>query len=354
MRLKEFAVPAEDILFLDRQAVTACLNRIDLLGVTEQALLDQAAGNTLIPAEGYLAWDNSTGAYSRAIAMLGALRRSGGPVYGMKLINASVGNPAKGLERAGGLSFLFDPETARPVLIAEAGYLSAMRTAAYTMVSLRHLGPQRWDAVSLIGTGTLARAHVDLLAAAFPEVGRVTVTDISAGRAAECASWAAQAHPRLPVTVAGSAREALAAAPVTITVTTSSESYIPAGWIRPGSFLAHVSLADLTEEVFLGAEAIYGDDLELIVDNPRRILGRLLADGAVTLPSIREAPRTGFGRAVTGTLGQVLAGTAPSIRPGDGYVVSNPFGMSILDVALIDAVYQAALGQETGQRLRLV
>jgi N-[(2S)-2-amino-2-carboxyethyl]-L-glutamate dehydrogenase len=42
------------------------------------------------------------------------------PIYGMMLINASVSNPAKGMERAGGLSFLFDPETARPVMIAEA------------------------------------------------------------------------------------------------------------------------------------------------------------------------------------------------------------------------------------------
>jgi len=272
----------------------------------------------------------------------------------MKLINASVSNPAHGLERAGGLSFLFDPETARPRLIAEAGYLSAVRTAAYTMVSLQHLGPANWSAVSIIGTGTLARAHVDLLAAAFPAVGRVTAFDRSTERLAEFAKWAAQHHPGLTVETVGSARDALAASSVTVTVTTSDEPYILRDWIGPGSFIAHVSLADLTEEVFLGAQALYGDDLELIADNPRRILGRLLAEGAATLPGSAEAPSAGPGRAITGTLGQVLLGTVDAIRPDTGYVVSNPFGMSILDVGLIDAVHRAAVEQGIGQRLGLL
>jgi N-[(2S)-2-amino-2-carboxyethyl]-L-glutamate dehydrogenase len=344
----------EDTLFLNRGAVLACLAQIDPLQVTAKVLHDQAVGRAEIPAEGYLAWDNSEGAYTRAIAMLGALHRPGGPVFGMKLINASISNPAKGLERAGGLSFLFDQETARPRLIAEAGYLSAVRTAAYTMVSLKFLGPQEWDAVSLIGAGTLARAHVDLLSVAFPDADRVTVSDLSAERVTGFTQWAARSHPRLKVKAVGSVREALAASSVTVTVTTSNEPYIPAEWIQPGSFLAHVSLADLTEEVFLGAQAIYGDDLDLIADNPRRILGRLLKEGAVTLPGTVGAPATGPGRVITGTLGQVLLGTAKAIRPGSGYVVSNPFGMSILDIGLIDAVYRAAVEQGIGQRLNLL
>lgn len=130
----------ESLIFLSRPAVLACLDKLDPVEVAADVLRVQAAGRTEIPAEGYLPWTNSDGAYSRAIAMLGALHREEGPVYGMKLINAAVNNPSKGIERAGGLSFVFDPETARPKLIAEAGYLSAVRTAAYTMVSLRALG----------------------------------------------------------------------------------------------------------------------------------------------------------------------------------------------------------------------
>ncbi len=344
----------ESVLFLNRPAVLACLDRIDPVEVAAEVLRDQAAGRTEIPGEGYLPWSNSNGAYSRAIAMLGALRRPDGPVYGMKLINAAVDNPARGMERAGGLSFVFDPETARPRMIAEAGYLSAVRTAAYTMVSLRALGPERWDGITLIGTGALARAHVDLLVRTFPEVRRVVVADLSDKRSAELAQWAAEKHPQLRVSVAATTAEAIGATSVTVFLTTSNEPYVPTGWINPGTFLAHVSLDDLTEEVFLGAEALYGDDLDLIGENPRRILGSLLQQGKVARPGADGAPATGAGRAITGTLGQVLLGQAPAVRPGTGYVVSNPFGISILDVGLADAVHRTALDAGLGERLELL
>ncbi|MFI5776159.1 hypothetical protein [Nocardia sp. NPDC051570] len=343
----------ESVLFLDRPAVRTCLTELDPVAVAAEVLRLQAAGRTEIPAEGYLPWHNSDGAYSRAIAMLGALRRDDGPVYGMKLINAAVNNPARGMERAGGLSFLFDPETARPVLIAEAGYLSAIRTAAYTMVSLAAVGPQHWDAITLIGTGALARAHLDLLVRAFPEVRRVVVFDLNPTHSTRLAEWMREAHPQLTITVAAGVREAIAATSVIVTLTTSDEPYIPAEWLERGQIIAHVSLADLTEEAFLGAQAIYGDDRTLIEDNPRRILGRLLQEGKVSWPAAPGAPAIGLGRPVNGTLGQVLLGEIPAVRPTDGYVISNPFGMSILDVGMVDALHRKAIELGIGDRLGL-
>ncbi len=344
----------ESLLFLNRTAVMACLDKVDPVEVAAGVLRDQAAGRTEIPAEGYLPWTNGEGAYSRAIAMLGALHRESGPVYGMKLINAAVSNPSHGLERAGGLSFVFDPETARPRLIAEAGYLSAIRTASYTMVSLRELGPERFESVTLIGTGALARAHLDLLTRSFPDTRRVVIFDLSAERSEELVRWTAERHPQLEMSVAPDVTAAVGASPVVVTLTTSNEPYLGTGAIRPGSFLAHVSLADFTEEVFHGAQALYGDDLELIADNPRRIMGRLIQEGSVALPGTDGAPQRGPGRAINGTLGEVLLGRVPAVRPTDGYVLSNPFGMSILDVGLIDAVHRTAVDLGVGDTLDLI
>ena len=204
----------ETMLVLDRAAVQQCVRGLDPVTIVEEALVYQANGQTEIPPEGYLAWENGEGAYCRSLAMLGALKGKQRPVYGLKVINAAVSNPRHGIPRAGGVSFLFDPETARPQLMAEAGYLSALRTAAYSMASLRHLGPQRFDAVALIGCGPLAQAHLELIARYFPEVRTAHLHDLNQATARQLGDWWSQQVPSGSAQIHAEARSVVAAAPV--------------------------------------------------------------------------------------------------------------------------------------------
>ncbi len=349
----------EDLLFLDRAAVIACAAQMDLCETTARALGHHAEGAVRMPAEGYLPWTNEAGGQCRSLAMLGAVEPPGEvPVRGVKIINAATTNPALGAERAGGVSLLFDHRTARPVVIAEAGWLSAARTAAYTMVSLRHLGPTEWDALSIIGCGTLARAHLTLLETQFPQAETVHLYDTDPTRAANLAEWLGRHYPRLHTHIAPSAQAAVGATRVVVTTTTVDTGFVPATWLNPGTFIAHVSLSDLLPDAFVTAEALYVDDVALVADNPRRTLGALLRDGLITAPGTgpQNGNIPGGGAAVpevNGTLGQVIAGRIPAVRPHHGHVISNPFGMAILDVALLEAVHQVALRAGIGQRLCL-
>ncbi|WP_063784291.1 hypothetical protein [Streptomyces sp. SBT349] len=333
----------EKVRVLDRAQVRRCAARLDPVEVTEDILRRHARGQVMLPAEGYMAWNNSEGAYSRSIAMLGALTGPE-PAYGIKLINAAVSNPSKGMERAGGMSILFDPETARPYLLAEAGYVSALRTSSYTVASLRHLGPETFDAVSIIGCGALARSHLALIARYFPDVGRAHVHDIVPERAAAFTEWAAAHVPSVTVRTEPSARSCAAASQVVITLTVSDRPYASHDWFRPGTFVAHVSLDDLREDVFVKAERLWVDDLGLIEENPRRILGRLLQERVVVAAD----------GGITGSLGEVLTGEVPASRPTCGVVVSNPFGMSILDVGMVDAIGRTAEADGIGTRIDLL
>ncbi|QES47482.1 ornithine cyclodeaminase [Streptomyces venezuelae] len=349
----------EQLLFLDRAAVRACAAGIDPVTAVEDVLRAHAAGRTELPAEGYLPWTNSQEAYCRSIAMLGSV---GGAdpaaptAYGMKLINAATSNPAAGRDRAGGVSFLFDPETARPAVLAEAAYLSALRTGAYTMSSLRHLGPEHFEAVSLIGCGAQARTHAELLARYFPAVRALHVHDLLPERAAAFAAWAGQRGLPFTVTPYARAAEAAAASTVVVTLTITDTGYLAPEDLRPGTFVAHVSLDDLLPEVFDRAQALYVDDVELIRENPRRVLGRLLGEGRVLAPggATKPAGAQPGATVIRGSLGEVLTGAVPAERPGDGIVVSNPFGMAVLDVGLLARVYARAAAEGLGTRLDLL
>ncbi|MEU0561054.1 hypothetical protein [Dactylosporangium sp. NPDC006015] len=344
----------DEILIIDRDTVERCLAKQDPVALVESMLHHHAAGGTVLPAEGYLAWRNGVGAYTRAIAMLGGSDTSSGRTYGMKLINASVSNPGLGIERAGGFTVLFDPETARPTALVEAGFISAERTAAYTMSTLRVLGPAGFDEVSIVGCGTLARAHVRLLHRYFGAVRRIHVHDIDPERARRFASDVTGRFPEYTVDIHPDVHSCVSASQVLVTLTVSDTPYIEAGSLRPGTFVAHVSLDDLRPEVFERAQAVYVDDLGLVCDNPRRILGALIRDGRVAVPGTSDAPGSGPGRAITGAYGDVLRGALPAVRPDDGFVVSNPFGMAVADVVMGRAVADLARAEGLGVMVDLL
>ena len=350
------ALTEPDILVLDRNAVRAGLAGLDPVAVVEAVLREHAAGHTVLPAEAYLPWTNAVGASARCVAMPAAVVSGRRATYGLKVINASLSNPGRGLDRAGGITLLFDPETARPHVLADAALLSAVRTAAYTVASLRHLGPEVVDAVTMLGCGALARAHLELLARYVPELRTVHVYDVDQQRATRFARWAGRAAG-VDVVVERTARAAVGATQVLVTLTTSDEPYLAASWLRPGTFVAHVSLDDLCRDVFTTAEAVYVDDVDLVRDNPRRVLGRLMSEGVVTAPGSPVRSIAGCAvsdaRPLTGTLAGVLAGTDPVVRPGAGTVVSNPFGAAVLDVALLAAVVAQLAPNDGHQRLRL-
>ena len=339
---------ADELLVLDRAMIERCLRDVDALDTVERCLRAHHRGHTELPDEGYMAWANEHGAYSRSVAMLGAVHEAGRHLFGLKVINAATSNPARGLDRAGGLALMFDPDTARPRLMAEAGLLSALRTAAYTAISLRHFGPPEPTSVSVLGCGALARMHLQVLAASTASLTTAYVYDVAPERATDLAAWARRRTPGLAVQVAGDPAACVASSEVLITVTISATPYIPMSWFAKPTFIAHVSLDDVLPETFAGASAIFVDDEEMVAANPRRILGQLICSGAVGRSGSGARPR------LTGSLGQVLAGEVEGVRPAAGHVISNPFGLAILDVALLGAVEDAARRLGEGIRMNLV
>ena len=339
---------ADIVRVLDRSTVVECLRGVDPVEVVARTLVAHSEKQTVLPAEGYLSWDNSEGAYTRSLAMLGGLVAQTPPLYGLKVVNASTSNPSRGIERAGGMMMLFDPETARPRVLAEAGLVSALRTAAYTVLSVQRLGPVEVPALSMLGCGTLARVHLRLLASHLAELRTVHVYDVVPERAEALAGWAAEELPGLDVVPAADARACVAASRVLVTLTVSDEPYIGPDWFDGPGLIAHVSLDDLARPVFEHAQSILVDDVDLVVENPRRILGALVSEGVVA------AAPGGPGPVIAGTLGELVAGRLRVDRPQEGLVVSNPFGMAILDVALLGEISREAEVADRGFELDLV
>jgi ornithine cyclodeaminase/alanine dehydrogenase-like protein (mu-crystallin family) len=330
----------DGIRYLTRVDVIRAAAEVDPVTVVWDALLLHAEGRTTLPDEAYLGWETANGAFARSIALPGALWGPQ-PAVGIKLINSSLANPARGLPRAQGVTVLFDRDTAYPVAMMEAAYLSALRTSAYTALSVQLLGPPAAAAkVAVIGCGALGEAHVRILADARPGSWFAVYDQAAERRDALVAAMSAEGVDCRPV---GSAEDAVRDAGVVVTTTTTTTGYLPHAWLSPGALVAHVSLDDALTDVVRLADLVIVDDWSLVSTDSRRLLGRMYRAGELLGPEGEAFGTTATAtRQVDATLADILAGRHPGRQSPGQIVFSNPFGMGILDVAMAAEVLRVA------------
>ncbi|MFI6726024.1 ornithine cyclodeaminase [Streptomyces atratus] len=326
--------------YLDGVTVASLCARIDPLEAVTEAFLAVRANRSGVATEAALRWTAPDGAAARSL-VLPAWHEG---AYGCKIINASLGNPDRGLPRAAGLILLYDRETAEPVCIMEGAYISALRTAAVSVAALRAVRPlPTVDRVALLGCGRQARTHLDLLAA-HGAVKSVIAYDLSPSRRQAFADDLRESLPEVDVEIAADPEEAVRSAPVTLATTTTTTPYVPLAWLPEGSVFLNVSLDDAAEDVLLGAEHLFVDDWHLVSEDDTRLLGRLARAGRATGPGT-EAPGA---RQVDADLATLLSGAySRPIAPTDRTVI-NPFGMGVHDVALATRVHSIARDEDAG------
>lgn len=334
----------EPLLYLTAAEVVALCRTVDPIDAVTDAFRAVRAGTAGIAPEAALRWQAPDGTAARSLV----LPAHYGDAYGCKIINACIGNISRGLPRAHGLITLFDPETAAPVCIMDAGHVSALRTAAVSVAALVAVrDPGTVGRVAFLGCGRQAATHLDvLLTRAKP--AEVTVHDADRGRADAFAAEVRGLLPAAAVRVAHTPEDAVRAADVVIAATTTNTPYVHLSWAGPGSVFINVSLDDATEDLLLGCEHLFVDDWHLVADDSTRLLGRLASAGRVTGPG--DPGRDGA-RRVDADLPTLLSGGyARTIAPTDRIVV-NPFGMGVHDIAIAARVYAAATHERAGTPL---
>ncbi len=94
--------------------------------------------------------------------------RRGGRYFAFKIAGTFPGNVARGLSTSNGMMLLSSAETGEPVaLLADAGHLTDVRTAAVAAMVARELG--RTDrTLGILGTGVQARLQARMHAEVLP------------------------------------------------------------------------------------------------------------------------------------------------------------------------------------------
>ncbi|TXS49619.1 ornithine cyclodeaminase family protein [Streptomyces sp. OR43] len=325
--------------------VEKLIETVDVVDAVREVFLAHAAQRTVLPEESCLRWTNDQGESCRSLNMPGLVEIGGTRFAGTKIINASLGNPDRGLARADGLVLLFDLTTARPVCLMPAARVSAARTAAVSVLATELSWAHPTRSVAVVGSGALADAHLGLALRRWPSLRTVRLHDRVPERAALLAERLGAAHPDVAFEATDTAEEAVREAELVIPATTTTTGYIPAEWIAEGAVVVNVSLDDLLPDVFTSADKVIVDDWSLVAADTTRLLGRMYRAGDVQPPRARQTDgNTPRSVEVAAELCDIISGTAsPRTSPTDRVVI-NPFGMSLHDVAVAGRIHTAHLG----------
>jgi len=261
-----------------------------------------------------------------------------GLVLGLKSGGYWPGNAAKGLTNHQSTVFLFDPDTGQLAALVGGNYLTAMRTAASSSVSIAHLARQDAKVLGMVGAGH--QAAFQLRSAAEQRSFEKVV------------AW--NYHPEMLPNLQKVAeeiglpfeaveREQLGAeADVIITITSSFEPQIMKDWIKPGTHIASMGTDTKGKQeldpALVAAATVFTDEVAQSVsigETQHAIASNLIDESDIT------------------PIGAVINGAHPGRASDDEITLFDGTGVGLQDLAVAAAAAKLAKAQGKAQEIAL-
>jgi ornithine cyclodeaminase len=259
-----------------------------------------------------------------------------GLALGVKSGGYWPGNVKKGLTNHQSTVFLFDPDTGRLAAVVGGNYLTAVRTAAASAVSIAHLARADAKVLGMVGAGhqsgfqlraALEQRDFEKVVAWNPHpemLPRLGAIAAELGLAFEAVS-----------------QEALGAqADVIITITSAFEPLLMKDWIKPGTHLACMGTdtkgKQEVDPALVAAATVFTDEVAQSIsigEAQHAVAAGMLAEAAIT------------------PLGRVINADHPGRSNADEITLFDGTGVGLQDLAV--ASVAARLAAESGAAQRV-
>lgn len=313
------------MLVLTRADLEAVLEVPALMAQLEEAFRQHAAGGVRALPRQHLPLDGRDALLLMpcAVPALGAV--------GTKAVTVCFGNPTRGLPTVMAAYLLHDPATGEPLALLEAGYLTALRTAATSALAARYLARPDSCAVACFGAGVQAGFQLRALQTVLP-LRHVEVLSRSHATA-EAFARRVQASLGLAAAPAASPAAAVGRADLVVTATTSATPVFDGRDLRPGTHVDAVgSFQPTTRELdgeTLRRARVFVDTLEGAWQEAGDLL-LAVAEGAITRAH------------VAGELADLVTGRQPGRRAPEEITCFKSVGYAAEDAVTARLAYDRA------------
>lgn len=261
-----------------------------------------------------------------------------GLVLGLKSGGYWPGNMANGLTNHQSTVFLFDADTGQVSALVGGNYLTAVRTAASSSVSIAHLARKDAKVLGMVGAGHQAGFQLRA-AAAQRDFEKVVAWNYHPEMLPKLGAVAEELG--LPFEAVD--REGLGAqADVIITITSSFEPQLMKDWIKPGTHIACMGTdTEGKQEVdpaLVASATVFADEIAQSIS-----LGE--TQHAIAQGLITEADIT--------PIGDVINGVHPGRSSDDEITLFDGTGVGLQDLAVASVAAKLAQSQGKAREVAL-
>ena len=250
------------------------------------------------------------------------------PAMGVKAGGLWPGNAAKGIANHQSTVVLFDIDSGAPSALVRGTYLTALRTAAASALSIRHLARRDAKTLGIIGAGGQG---IHQVSAALMERDFADVI-ISDPDRSNCEALGATLEKRGTRTRVADPETLTRNADVIITVTPSRQPIVQKEWVQPGTHIAA-----------MGADTKGKQELQHTIISENSLFGDV-ADQAFSLGESQHAAAAGeITEKDFTTLGSVINGSHAGRADDDCITVFDSTGMALQDLAACTVALEKAI-----------
>ncbi|MYJ81062.1 MAG: ornithine cyclodeaminase family protein [Acidimicrobiaceae bacterium] len=325
------------VLILNQADVIDLLPMGACIEAVEESFLAHARNDVIQPLRPFIKIPEDAGILAMMPGYVGPLEAAG-----IKVITVYYTNHGTEYDSHQGVVMLFDTINGRLLTVADASSITAIRTAAASGVATRLLSNEASSSLTIIGSGTQARTHVEAMLAVRP-IQTIRVWGRNPDTAAEFAGWARRTFD-VPARFVEDIRGALSGADIVCTTTSSNDPLVLEDMLEPGMHINAVgSSVKFARELDAGAMK----RCRLYVDSRESALNE---SGDLIL-----AMREGIinDKHIVAEIGEVLDGQRPGRGATDEITLFDSLGLAIQDISAARLIYDRAIADSRGTMVEL-
>ena len=302
-----------------------CFNVKASLQIIENALTKQNTKDLIFPNKVSVVFDEST--QNRINCLPAGIRSQ--EVYGMKWVSVFPVNPHKyNIPNLSAVIVLSSLKDGFPKAFMEGSLCSNLRTAAVGSVAAKYLARKNAETIGFIGAGEQAKSHFLGMMAVRPSIKKCFVSSRTNESCEKFIVQMKRFYPEVEFIGCGNDyRKSVVDADIIVTAISGQDTILKADWIKSGAFYCHVAGLEDEDAVALKASKIVCDDWN-VVKHRTQTISRMYKAGVLNDSDIYA------------NLKDIIVGNKPGRENEEEFIYFNSVGLSFLDVALANWMFQ--------------